>query len=109
MEGADKGQCEDRKGAGVDVMETCFNYCSSDKAFFSSDERRWINRVRKMAQEHPGEVRIIAEPEQNDGCIYCELPVRCLRVVFPTGRVLTEEERQEKINCLRRYRENSHK
>ena len=88
-------------------METCFNYCSADKAFFSSDERRWINRVRKLAQEHPEQVRIIAEPEQNDGCIYCELPIRCLRVVFPTKPELTEEQKQEGAERLRMYRENA--
>ena len=75
-------------------METCFNYCSADKAFFSSDERRWINRVHKMAHEHPEQVRIIAEPENNDGCIYCELPVNWLKVAPPVKRVLTEEQRQ---------------
>ena len=87
-------------------METCFNYCSADKAFFSSDERRWINKIHKMAQEHPEEVRIIAEPEQNDGCIYCELPVRCLKVSFPVKKVLTEEEKQAGAERLRRYRQN---
>ena len=87
-------------------METCFNYCSADKAYFSSDERRWINRIHRMAQEHPEEVRIIAEPEENDGCIYCELPVRCLRIIFPQKRVLTDEQRQVAADRLNRFRQN---
>ena len=87
-------------------METCFNYCDTDRAYFSSDERRWVNRIYKLAQDHPEEVRIIKEPEDNDGCIYCELPVRYLRVVPPVKRVLTEEQKQEGAERLRRYREN---
>lgn len=95
MEGADKGQCKDSKGTGADVMETCFNYCSADKAYFSSDERRWINRVRKLKENNPDQIRIIAEPDENDGCIYCELPIRYLHVFAPSKRELTEEQKEE--------------
>lgn len=76
-------------------METCFNYCDSDKAFFSSDERRWINRVHKWAEDKPEEVRIIAEPENNDGCIYCQIPVNYLHIYPPTKRELTEEQKND--------------
>lgn len=73
-------------------METCFNYVDKDVAFFSSDERRWINKIRKLKEQHPDEIQILAEPENNDGCIYCRLPSYTLKIQFK--REYTEEERQ---------------
>ena len=72
-------------------METCFNYCDKDVAFFSSDERKWINKIHKLKQQRPDEVTILREPENNDGCIYCRLPAYYLRL--QPKREYTEEER----------------
>ena len=76
-------------------METCFNYCCKEHGFFSSDERKFISKVRKLKEKFPEEVRIIAEPEDNDGCIYCELPTSWLKIV--PKRVLTEEQRAKSV------------
>lgn len=75
-------------------METCFNYCDKEHGFFSSDERRFITKVRKLKQKYPEQVRIIAEPETNDGCIYAEMPTAWLKIQPPVKRVLTEEQRE---------------
>ena len=75
-------------------METCFNYCDKEHGYFSSDERRFITKVRKLKQKYPEQVRIIAEPEQNDGCIYAEMPTAWLKIQPPVKRVLTEEQRE---------------
>ena len=61
-------------------METCFNYCDEKQAFFSSDERKWITRIRKLQEQNPDEVIILRQPETNDGCIYCKLPASYLQV-----------------------------
>lgn len=87
-------------------METCFNYCG-DKGFFSSDERKWVTKVRRLKEKYPDEVRIIAEPEENDGCIYVELPKEWLRVQPPVKRNFTDEQKQESADRLRRMRENN--
>jgi len=77
-------------------METCFNYCSPDAGYFSSDERRWITKIRKLKQQFPDLVTIIAEPETNDGCIYAKMPIRFLRLQGPSTRVeMTEEQKAE--------------
>lgn len=76
-------------------METCFNYCDKEHGYFSSDERRFITRIRKLKEKYPDKVQIIAEPEENNGCIYCELPSSWLRVQPPVKRVLTDEQRKE--------------
>ena len=76
-------------------METCINY-TDELAYVSSDERRWIFRIRKLAQERPGEVQILANPEDNDGCIYATVPARWIQARPPVKMNLTEEERQKR-------------
>lgn len=86
-------------------METCFNYCDPKTAFFSSDERKWINKIHKLKEKHPDEIEIIAEPKDNDGCIYCRLPVTWLRVQPKIKRELSEEEKEafiERMGNLRK-------
>lgn len=73
-------------------METCFNYTTKGKAFFSSDERKFITKVRKLKEKYPDKVRIIREPEDNDGCIYCELPVSWFKL-YPK-REMTDEQKE---------------
>ena len=85
-------------------METCFNYTNKERAYFSTDERKFISKVRRLKEQFPDEVRIIAEPEENDGCLYCELPTAWFTVRVPKKRVLTEEQRQELSDRLKRIR-----
>jgi hypothetical protein len=82
-------------------METCFNYCNPKLAFFSSDERKWITRVRKLKEQHPDQVQIIAEPETNDGCIYCKLPADWLRIGPKRQVNMSDERKQELAERLR--------
>lgn len=61
--------------------------------YFSSDERKWITRIRKLAEEHADEVTILNQPETNDGCIYARLPVEYLKIA-PKRRVdMSDEQR----------------
>ena len=76
-------------------METCFNYTDRDTAYFSSDERKFINKVRRLKEQYPEQVRIIAKPEENDGCIYCELPTAWFTIRVPKKMNLTDEQREE--------------
>lgn len=83
-------------------METCFNYCDKEHGYFSSDEYRFINKVRKLKEKYPDEVRIIKQPEENDGCIYCELPTRWFSIRPPVKRVLTDEQKKELSDRIKR-------
>ena len=76
-------------------METCFNYCNKEHGFFSSDEKRFITKIRRLKEKYPDEVRIIAEPKDNNGCIYCELPSEWLQIQPKRKLNLTEEQREE--------------
>ena len=87
-------------------METCFNYTDKETAFFSSDEPKYIRKIHLLKEQHPDEVRIIAEPEENDGCIYCQMPSRWFMIRVPAKRVLTEEEKQILSERMKRVRRN---
>ena len=89
-------------------METCFNYVDKELGYFSSDERRFITKIRKLKQKFPEQVQIIAEPENNDGCIYCSLPSSWLKII--PKREVTEEEREiarVRWNARHGYSENA--
>ena len=73
-------------------METCFNY-TDDVCYMSSDERRWITKVRKLKDNYPDKVRILAEPEKNNGCIYATVPAKWVKLSPP--KQISEETRQK--------------
>lgn len=74
-------------------METAFNYLDDKIVFFSSDERKWINKLRKLADEHPDECQITVQPENNDGCINARFPAKWLKIAPPIKRNMTDEQR----------------
>ena len=87
-------------------METCFNYTERENGYFSSDERRFITKVRRLKEKYPEQVRIIAEPEENDGCIYCEMPTAWFTIRVPKKMNFTDEQKQAMAERLMRLREN---
>lgn len=74
-------------------METCFEYIDKEDAYFSSDERKWIARIRKLAEKFPDRVTILKQPEENDGCIYARLPQNFMKIAPKTRLNLTDEQR----------------
>ena len=87
-------------------IETCFNYCTDDNVgWFSSNEKRWINKIRKYAHERPDQCIIIKEPEVNNGFIYAKLPQSWLYVRPPKKHVMTEEQKLAGAERLRKARE----
>lgn len=87
-------------------METCYDCTDREVGYFSSDEKRFINKVRKLKEKYPEQVKIIAEPENNDGCIYCTLPVEWFTIRVPVKRVLTDEQREELSTRMKNLRRN---
>lgn len=84
-------------------METQAGYLTDDHVlWFSSDERKWITRILKLAEERPQEVTIKKRPEENDGCIYVTLPASWLRIGPPVKLELTDEQRQARAENARR-------
>lgn len=87
------------------IMESCINYagCEDGRAWVSSDERRWINRLMRLAAEYPDEVTIKKLPEQNDGCIYGYVPREWVKISPP--RRISEDQRTAMAERLKVARE----
>lgn len=85
-------------------IETCFNYCDSE-GFFSSNERKWINQIRKLNAQHPKECVILEQPETNGGFIYAKVPTNWLRVRPPRKVEMSEEQRIVGAERLQKARE----
>lgn len=84
-------------------METCINYCEPGFAFMSSDERRWINAIHKLAKEKPDDVVIINEPDTNGGFIYAKFPQKWVRVRPPRNVSISDERREFLRKNLMKY------
>ena len=77
-------------------METTLNYTTKE-AFFSSDEKKWINKIHKLKEQHPDLVTIFFEPEENDGTIYCSLPADWMKIAPKKSLGMTEEQRMKML------------
>ena len=83
--------------------ETSITY-TSPIAYFSSDEKRWINRIRKLKESNPDEVSILRQPDDNDGCIYASVPSQWLKVSPPRKLSYTDAQREAMGERLKQYR-----
>ena len=91
------------------MKETCFNYTSEDEcAYFSSSETKWINKILKLQQERPSEIKIIHYPENNQGVIYAHIPKKYLKISPPRQLNYTDEQRAamaERLSAAREKKE----
>ena len=87
-------------------METCIEYCEPGWAWMSTDERRWINKLRKLAEERPDECVILKQPEDNGGFIYAKFPQKWVRVNPPKVVNLTDEQKAARAEALLKARQN---
>lgn len=85
-------------------MDTCYNCCEPGKGWFSTDERKWITRIRKLKMLYPELVTIKNEPETNDGCLVCTLPSEWLKLSPPKKMNLTDEQRAARAEALAKYK-----
>ena len=83
-------------------MDTSISYTDRDFAYFSSDEQKWHRRIRSLKTQYPDQVSIEYEPEQNDGCICAKIPVSWFKISPPRRLDLTEEQRQERAERMRK-------
>lgn len=63
--------------------------------------QKWINKVKKLKEEHPDDVKIFAENE--DGSICARLPIKYLKISAP--RKVSDEQRQAASERFKKLRE----
>ena len=90
----------------ADPKETCVNYIADDETLtFSSSEQKWINKIIKLHEQRPDEVRIVHYPENNHGMIYAQLPKSWLKISPPRQVNYTDEQREAMAERLAAARE----
>ena len=90
----------------ADLKETCINYVGEDKtAIFCSSETKWINKILKLREQKPNEVKIIHYPEDNYGMIYAEIPKNYIKVSPPRKVNYTDEQKAAMAERLAAARE----
>lgn len=85
-------------------METACEYDDRNVMRVSTDERRMINRMMKLAEQYPDEVEIIERPETNDGCLYLKCPADWLLIRHPKKMNYTDEQRAAMADRLNKIR-----
>lgn len=76
-----------------------------DRATLSLSQRRTITRVKKLAEQYPEEVQIVAE--NRDGSICVHMPVSYILIRKPRVTELGDEERKRRRLQLEKVRPNS--
>lgn len=69
-----------------------------------SDERKWINKILKLAAEHPDDVRILYYPENNDGTIYAHVPKNWIKLAPPRTVNMSDERKAELAERMKSIR-----
>lgn len=65
--------------------------------------QKWINKIKKLKELHPDDVKILAE--NDDGSICAKLPIKYLKISAP--KKVSEEQRQAASERFKKLRENN--
>lgn len=88
------------------MKETCFSYTvEDDYAVFSSSETKWINKILKLQQEYPNDVKVIYHPDDNHGMLYAHIPKKYLKISPPRQMNYTDEQKAAMAERLAAARE----
>ena len=87
----------------ADFKETAISYLNiDDYAIFHSSEQKWINKILKLRESHPDEVKIIYLPEDNNGMLLAHVPKSWFKVSPPRQVNYTEEQRAAAAERMRK-------
>lgn len=81
-------------------------YTGAKTATICVTMKKYITRIKALAKANP-EIKIIAEPEENDGCLVAHIPIKCISIISPKRqkRELSEEQRAALAERLKKARE----
>jgi len=86
-------------------IDNVFEWYTGEKvAGVTFSQRKWINKVKKYAEDYPDDV--VIEAENDDGSIFAKIPVSWFKMSPPKkGREFTEEEKAAAAERLALARE----
>ena len=76
---------------------------SKDYWGVSTGEQKWRNRLAKLYEQYPDEVKLIAD--NMDGSVYYHIPKSWVKISPPIKRNLTEEQKAELRDRMKAARE----
>ena len=86
----------------VNNNENCIEFLNNQHQItVSFCMQKWINKVKKLKEKHPDDVKILAENE--DGSICARLPIKYLKISAP--RKVSDEQRQRASERFKKLRE----
>lgn len=86
------------------MMETIYEHVGGNDTFTVTAAERWsIGMIRRLAEKHPGDVVIAAE--NADGSVVAHVPAAWMRIIPKRSVELTDEQRQERAERMRRAKE----
>ena len=90
------------------AKETCVEfYGDANYLSWYSSETKYINKMRKLLQEHPNGVKVISDDDYD---MMVHVPKKWFKAPNgPRTRVLTEEQKQQAADRLKKMREGKSK
>ena len=77
-----------------------------DMASVTAFQAKYIKQIKKLAEAHPDEVKIIADGKENGGVLVAHLPKKYCKISFGESRKyeMTEEQKAAAAERLRSLR-----
>ena len=86
-----------------DFEENAIEWLTGQKrAGFTATQKKWVNKLKKYAESHPDDVDVYVN---KDGSVFAHVPVSWIKVSPPRAVNLTEEQKAEAAERLRKARE----
>lgn len=86
----------------IELKETVFETDSENKfTTVTTNERKWITKLNKLAEQRPDEVKIVITPEDNHGYLLAHVPKSYMKLSPPKTRVLTDEQKAAAAERMR--------
>lgn len=86
------------------ITETTYSVEPGNIAYFSTDYKKLINRIHRLAEQYPADIDIIKDDKDNDGVLYCRMPADLWLFGFKHKQKLPEERRKaasERMKAMR--------
>lgn len=93
----DENVAQDYRENGIEWLN------GQDTVTFSFSQKKFINKVRALAEKYPDEVKIYAE--NNDGSITGNLPLKFVKISAPRQITMDDETKANLAERLRLNRE----
>lgn len=83
--------------------ENCIEFLNNQHSItVSFCMQKWVNKVKKLKEQHPDDIKIIAE--NDDGSICAKLPIKYLKL--SAQKQVSDKQRQAASERFKKLREN---